>query len=394
MRDPLEHLFPLAAEPTLLLRYGVRTSADDGKVPEKSGLCSNPEFGSGLFPSSRHNGSSRPGLYEPDMRTLDRNRILPPLLPLLVGLACLHGCSWIAPSKKHLTLQGSSPAGPITVGELEDALRDLADRYSMAVAEACDRLKGQVPEEERGKLHHLKLKTATSVYDIVTSGDAPEELLDLLTLIELQNLAWIDEKRITRFSPYPGSEALAAAFDRGRKDAWELAERALDRKQLADVRSAILEWRRQNPDLQYMSFARFSAGTGTRGSSVLTELRVGLGGLLDPLSSTTESVDRSRELAAKAFFFAKRLPMLLEWEAEASAAGVAEVPAFRRVEQSISSWPSEGRSLILVAGATLAGVIGITFTLMGLYKGLGAFLARRRPAEPAQRPPTRLHPQS
>jgi len=322
--------------------------------------------------------------------------LLPPL-----GMACLEGCSWFRPDRKNVTLHGDPPAVPITIGELEGELRYLADRYAMGVAEACDRLRRQVSEEDlRRELLHFKLKNATSAYDFVTSGHAVEELLDLLTLIELQNIVWLDENRIGRYSKYSASEALAATLANSRKEAWALAERALDHKQLEEVREAHREWRRQNPDLEDMSFVRFSTGAGTVGATLVHELHSELGSFLDPFSSATESVDQTRDLAAKAFFFAKRLPTLAEWEAEAAAMGVADLPAIRRLQQnssslarSVADWPSEGRSMILTACAGLAGVVAIGFFLLGLYKRLSSSWTRTPSPAPPQRPPTRLHPQ-
>ncbi len=325
------------------------------------------------------------------MRASDRFRT--PTLAL--GVLCLQACSWISPSRGELTFHGSSPAGPIAVIQLEDEIRDLADRYAMGVAEAVQRLRREVPEAEQRGLLQFKLRNATSAYDAVTSGDALEGMLDLLTLIELQNMAWLDEGRIERYSAYPSAGFLAATLGRSRTEAWSLAERALTRPQQEKAREAIREWRRRNPDVQYMSFVRFNAGSGTASFSLLNEIRAGIGGLLNPFGSAAESVEQTRDLAARALYYGKRLPTLLEWEAEASAARVAELPEVRQavrdassLSRSVAAWPADGRALILVAFGGLAALLGLAFLFAELSRRRSPPAERRSAA--GERPPTRL----
>src|SRR5260221_3786527 len=142
--------------------------------------------------------------------------LLPGALMLLVG------CSWLPPDVRAQALPGSSPDGPMTVRQLEGEIRDLADRYAMGVAEAVERLKKQASEDEGRRLHLFKLRNAESAYDVVTSGDPLEGLLDLLTLIELQNIVWIDEGRITKYSDRPGVAYMASTLGSARKQSWAL----------------------------------------------------------------------------------------------------------------------------------------------------------------------------
>jgi len=313
--------------------------------------------------------------------------------PLPAVLLLFAGCSWLTPDVKDQTLTGSSPEGPITLRQLEDEIRDLADRYAMGVAEAMERLKKEASEDDARRLHLFKLRNAESAYDVVTGGDPLDGLLDLLTLIELQNIVWIDEGRIARYSDKPGIQYFATTMGSARSQGWALAARALPKHQLTKVREAIQEWRKANPDVQSMSFVRFSAGTGSVSLSLLNEIRGGLGSLLNPFTSTTESVDQTRDLAAKALYYSKRLPMLLEWEAEAAAEGVAVLPEVRKLSRSVADLPMEGRSLILTAWVGAAGLLVAGFVLLAIYRRLSLGWERTlKPASP--RPPTQLRPQT
>jgi len=305
----------------------------------------------------------------------------------------LAGCSWLTPDVKNQALPGSSPDGPITLHQLEGEIQDLADRFAMGVAEAIERLKKQASEDEVRRLHLFKLRNAESAYDVVTGGDPLEGLLDLLTLIELQNIVWIDEGRINRYSDKPGIQYFATTLGKARKQGWALAARALTKHQLTKVREAIQEWRKANPDVQSMSFVRFSAGTGSVSLSLLNEIRGGLGSLLNPFTSTTASVDQTRDLAAKALYYSKRLPMLMEWEAEAATEGVLVLPEVQRLSRSIADLPAEGRSLILTACLGLAGVLFVTFVLLAVYRRVSLGWERKQKPAP-QKPPTQLRPQT
>ena len=312
---------------------------------------------------------------------------------LPAGLMLLVGCSWLTPDVQNQALPGSSPDGPVTLRQLEGEIQDLADRYAMGVAEAVERLKKQVSEGEARGLHLFKLRNAESAYDVVTSGNPLEGLLDLLTLIELQNIVWIDERHISKYSDRPGIASLAAALGSARTQGWALAARALTKNQLTKVRAAIQEWRKRNPDVQFMSFVRFSSGTGSVSLSTLNEIRDGLGSLLNPFTSTTKSVDQTRDLAAKALYFGKRLPMLLEWETEAAAEGVALLPEVRQLSHSVADLPMEGRSLILTACAGLGALLAAGFVLLAVYRRLS--LGWEKKLKPApQKPPSQLRPQT
>lgn len=309
------------------------------------------------------------------------------------ALLLLAGCSWLTPDVKNQTLPGSSPDGQITLRQLEGDIQDLADRYVMGVAESVERLKKQASEDERRRLHLFKLRNAESAYDVVTGGDPLDGMLDLLTLIELQNIVWIDEGRINQYSDRPGIRYLATSLESARGQAWALAARALTKHQLTKVREAIQEWRKANPDVQMMSFIRFGSGTGSVSLSLLNEIRGGLGSLLNPFTSTTASVDQTRDLAAKALYYSKRLPMLMEWEAEATAEGVLVLPEVQRLSTAVADLPAEGRSLILTACLGLTGVLLFTFVLLAVYRRVS--LGWERKLKPApQKPPTQLRPQT
>lgn len=318
------------------------------------------------------------------------------LLAAAVAVAtALQGCGWLSPTKEELRLHGSSKKDSLTIGQLEREIQDLADRYSMGVAEACDRIRRQDAGRDIQRMtHFFKLRNANSAYDGVTSGDALEGLLDLVTLIELQNIVWVDEGRIAKLPRVPGTEFLRSILGSAREEAWALAARALTKDQVGKVRRVIQEWRQRNPDVQWVAFSRFSSGANASVSNLLNDIRSSLGGLLDPFGSAARSVDDTRELAAKALFYSKRLPMLLQWEAEAAAMGIADLPEVNQLEQdaaalsrAVTELPAEARSLVLwiTGGATLILVAATALLLLYRRVSLGWERKYRAPPKPSTR---------
>ena len=309
------------------------------------------------------------------------------LTAALAAATAVQGCSWISPSKEEITLHGSSRKDSLTIGQLDREIQDLADRYAMGVAEGCDRIRRQDSSKEVQRMtHFFKLRNATSAYDVVTSGDALEGLLDLVTLIELQNIVMVDENRLAKVPHVPGVDFLKSILGTSREEAWTLTARALTKDQVAKVRKVIHEWRQKHPDVQWVAYSRFSSGANASVSNLLNDIRSSLGGLLDPFGSAAKSVDDTRELAAKALFYSKRLPMLLQWEAEAAAMDIVDLPEI----QHLGDLPGEAHSLVTRIAAAMGILLVVAAALLLVYRRIS--LGWERKLRAPQRPPTRILP--
>ena len=307
-------------------------------------------------------------------------------LALFVG-----GCSWISPA--DTTLEGSSPKGGITLAELQTEVRQLADRAVARISEACDQIKRQAETWEiHQRAHMAKVRTAMAAYDAVTRDDPLHELLELIILIELGEVIWVEEGEAARIFGAEWSKRLVAALEHTRVEAWELAARALKQDQQERLKAGVREWRARNPEVRVAAFSRFSSGSWYEGSSLMTDI-LSLGGILDPLRSTTRTVKETRDVAERIFFYAKRLPILLEWETEAAAGEILDLSRLDRVMTDVSSasatitrLPDEAHSLVLHGFLAAAGLIVLTFLLAGGYKGLFHRLEARSRGQPKGRP--------
>src|SRR5579883_1324106 len=227
-------------------------------------------------------------------------------------------------------------AGPdrpqITVGELDQMAKNYSDRLVARTSSACDGIKLDAGTDEglRSKAHHLKLSIALGAYDIVTrEGGSPQvpgaaqHVIDLTILIELEALHWTDEGAAKKEFGERGGGALADSFQKSREDVWEIAGRLMDRDQMDMLRTLVARWHTKNPGVEWLARVRFDViAQGQEGAG----LRSGLGQTFNPIKSAIQSVDEARIVSQQALFYLHRLPLLLDWTAEATVTDTLAVP--------------------------------------------------------------------
>lgn len=258
-----------------------------------------------------------------------RNRL--GLLALLVlGTAAQTGCvtRWLGLGGEP-RVEGSR--GSVPLARVERLLDSLADRQVTLIADACEAIRREsAGTSERRLAHILKLAHAAAVYDIVTQPQALARLADLYVLIELEHLVWVQEGWATRrFGERDGGRLVVAA-EEARRDMNRLADLAMkaDRRKVFDT--LIRRWRDRNPEVQFITGIRFGALPELQGKSIL-ESASSFFDVINPMEETSESVERSRVLADRAFYYVKRLPKLLDWQSERALDDVLSKPEIREI---------------------------------------------------------------
>jgi hypothetical protein len=200
--------------------------------------------------------------------------------------------------------------------ELDQRLYAFADRYTTLVVSAADEIvQGNPDLDQRRLAHQIKLVGTSSIYDIVTNSDPFTKLMDLLLVVTLQSYTWIDEDRAENAFG-ARAEPLIRSLRTARNDVWKLASGVLKPDQLQRLDNLILESRKDNPDVSFVSFMRFNEVSAARNKSLIAELKVE-SGLFSSLSEATKVADEVRLLAERAFYQSKRLPFLVNWQMEA-----------------------------------------------------------------------------
>jgi len=231
---------------------------------------------------------------------------------------------------------GTGPVGKrISVDELDQVTKNFADRYVLFVANACDDIKAQaVSPEQRRNAHRLKLTVASAAYDIATGPDPVKQLVDMAILVDLHHIVWVEEGRSIRFFGAELGARLSRAFSAAQGEIWDLAERVMAPEQVAALKAAIQEWRRRHPAVEWVSDIRFDVVGGGDGVTLIG----GTVGVLTPASGNiTDSIGQSRLLGQRAFYYSKRLPRLLDWQAEAALDDCLNVPAAGQLVREVPS---------------------------------------------------------
>ena len=277
------------------------------------------------------------------------------LCAIAAGLALLisTGCA-SAPDKDRGTSRSaqkskiSKEGEKITMEELDQLTYGFADRYMSYIVSACDQIeKSGATAQQRRLAHQVKLVQVSSVYDIVTNADPFTQLLDLTLVVTLQSQKWIDEDVAEEW--FGGrAQFLIDASQKAREDIWKIAGRVMKPEQLEVLDYLIWDWRHRNPNVQVVSFVRFDDFASSRGKSVVADVKSGTG-LLAPVTDALKSVDEVRLLTERAFYYGKRAPFLMNWQAEVA---VDNILGNNQIEGMTDSVASVTRSVDRITAIT------------------------------------------
>lgn len=240
------------------------------------------------------------------------------------------------PLEERTFAEAPRASGKLTLEELDQLTFAFADRYSMAVSSAVDRIKQGNPDPAQRRIaHRIKLNGVLAVNDIVSGGDPYTEVLDLLVAVTLQARVWIDDGRAVRDF---GERApiLIGALQQTSTEIWDLASRALTQEQLEAVDLMLNAWSRQHPDVEQVEYVKFDNFSGARAAGMVGELRSG-GGLLAPLNETNQELKEYRRMAERAFWYSKRAPGIAGIQAEAATNEIMAAPEIGALIASVQS---------------------------------------------------------
>ncbi len=224
------------------------------------------------------------------------------------------GGSRPAPPPPRATAPVDRTKYPITMDELDELTYAYADTYMTLMASACDQIVRDSDNPEiRADAEHLKLVSGLSIYDIVTSGDPFQQLLDLTTTVCLQHRLWVTEGKAEKTLGPNGGKVLNFALTRLRDEILDLDRRVLKEEQVQTLLDAVADWRSKNPDVRSVALVRFSDAASTYEEAELAAVPHGTG-FLAPVSDAVESIEKARRLGENTFAFAKRLPLIMGWQ--------------------------------------------------------------------------------
>lgn len=254
---------------------------------------------------------------------------------MLLGCFCLSGCiTRLFGGREEPAVAGEN--GSISLSKLERIILNFADRDVTLVSDACEAVKrGAATPEERRRAQHFKLANGSAVYDIVTSPNALGHLVDLYVLIQLQHLVLVDEGNAARIFGAQGAERMAVVLGQLRADIDGFADLSMKSDRKARLDGLIRSWRERNPRVEFVSGIRFGDLPEVSGKGI-HEVIPAFFDVLNPLDDTSRSVDETRQLAERAFYFSKRLPKLLHWQTDAALDDVLVKPGVDRALKDLT----------------------------------------------------------
>ena len=228
------------------------------------------------------------------------------------------------------------PAQQMT--ELQAMVMREADQYAALVAQGADDFQTKLgTTEARITALRWKLEQATSAYITATGENPALNAVDMVVLATVSRLVVEDFWMGDKFGA--AAQPLLEIQRRLETNAWVVAEQAMTPEQRDQLRELIQQWRAENPHVRNVAAARFSdlvkllekrarSQPGQLPTSLLSLAGVNPLAGLDP---AVQAVEQTRQLAARAMYYAERAPRLLSWQVELLTYQLAEQPESQQV---------------------------------------------------------------
>ncbi len=257
-------------------------------------------------------------------------------------MLALTGCSLLhsrkSPAKVQVnSIQLTNPiTGPVAVTVLQQQVMRFADTYAATVAQACDEI-GSTTTNSNLRLTVLrwKLGQATAAYTDATGQNPAINALDMLVLVSMARMV------VEGYGVKTYGDAITPLLEAQRNletNVWTMAGSVLKPSQQQELRNLIEEWRRKNPNQNYVGqirFREFVAALGKMPSQAATAPTSIFSLLyLDPLAGldpTAAAIEETRELGERAMYYMQRMPGLLSWQTEVLMYQLANQPASQQV---------------------------------------------------------------
>jgi hypothetical protein len=255
-----------------------------------------------------------------------------PALLLAVPAAAflLASCSTVSTGVGYLTGSTQQKQQAEMIEQVQADVMSFADVYVGEILDASSRFP-TATQEAQVRVLGFQARQVAAVYEIASGSNPVADLLDMVVLVTVTRTVFAEQPAQASFGE--GGMLLSKALAEVEGKIWLIAGRVLDEKQEKRLRKFIEDWVAANPDVRDSSSVRLAdmssvpgsktAGLGTP-SDVLKSMGLDLFGGFDP---AVEEVQRSRLLAERAFYFAKRWPRILELQTRLLTLQFAAQPA-------------------------------------------------------------------
>ena len=251
-----------------------------------------------------------------------------PLAALAATL--LSSCSTFSTGMGYVTGSTQEKEKEEAVARLQAEVMSFADVY---VGEVLD-LTSRVPSTtQAGQTQVLafEVRQATAAYEIASGGNPISDMIDMVVLVTATRA--VVDARLGEGIFGVNGPGLSKALQQLETKVWTLGRQFMNADQEKQLRQFIETWLARNPEVRDVSSIRLAdlsamPGTSTAGLGTPTDVLRSIG--LDPfggIDPAVQEVQRSRLLAERAFYFAKRWPRILELQTRLLTLQLAAQPA-------------------------------------------------------------------
>jgi hypothetical protein len=283
----------------------------------------------------------------------------------LLAVILFASCSTLSTGVGYLTGSTQQKEQEEKIAQVQADVMSFADVYVGEILDATSRYPPTTQEMQIRVLGFQARQTAAA-YEIASGQNPIADLLDMVVFVTVSRTVFSSPSARGSFGE--SRELLVKALAGLEGKIWLIAGRVMDEEQEKGLRAFIENWVAHNPDVRDASAVRLAdmrsvpgsaaAGLGTP-SDVLKSMGLDLFGGIDP---AVMEVQRSRLLAERAFYFAKRWPRILEIQT-------------RLLTLQLASQPAPAQALADIARVSLAAE-----SVARTAEGLPALVDREREA--------------
>jgi hypothetical protein len=266
------------------------------------------------------------------------------VFPLIVLVLAISGCNLL---KNTLELPERSIRSLFSLNEkngkpdpveLQSQLLRFADNSIQRLNLAIGKLRIKEDEANRKRtLLRRRISTTEDILAVATGGNINANLLDMVILASL-NRMYVEDYWIPKYYGESAKPYLQASKEVERQ-ILRIAETALKKEELSELRAAIKTWHENHPnirspsDVGALGFATEVAQSSRSSSAEITSSVFNLLAI-DPLAGldpATRELADTRLFAERGLFLARHMPTLIRWETELLIIQAAEVPQLEKL---------------------------------------------------------------
>jgi hypothetical protein len=181
-----------------------------------------------------------------------------------------------------------------------------ADRFASIIVAAFNVYDAQSPPPE-----HRRIVRSSTVYamaaavTIAAEADPDVALLDMVTMVVLGRMVFEEHWR-RKFGKQV--DPILKGFQKAEIDIWQITAKVLTPEQQKELRALIRQWHRDNPEVTFFAYVRFSDFASERRKSKLSKTKAK--GIFKTVQNATRQVEEARLLAERGMYLGTRLPMM------------------------------------------------------------------------------------